>query len=345
MWEFFKFVGNCILEGWEAGDHVFAVIEGVCFVIGAGMLWLEKKHKLHKTWRKFEDWIMMGAFGVMILVFIGSSLFYVPFLHHKKLSDDNAQLTAASKSLANDLKSTQADLDRMKRLNEIDEKEQERKRLATLEESARQRDRMILAAATNVSPLRAVVSSVADGPVTKPSFAPGKRFDLSASETAFTDLERQNEAKAALAAMNTTESDLTTLRSSAPVFDYFITRLRSALSDLAESRRDHVFSDYTGMPPYITNGFQITAGLKTNAAWNFRMFFAGPGAMHIRCGAVSATIDAGGGGFDARFDIGKGTIWSTSGPISSYHTNLDELVSHMIVVQNRQSPLTNATPK
>lgn len=102
--EFIKFLGHCIWEGWETGDHVFAAIEGFCFVLAAGMLWLkERHHAAHKTWEKVEAWIMKIAFGLMVLVFFGSSLFYVPFAHHKKMEKALETANQSLKSYSNEL--------------------------------------------------------------------------------------------------------------------------------------------------------------------------------------------------------------------------------------------------
>src|SRR6266404_2421428 len=102
MWEFIRFVGKCILEGWEVGDHFFAFIESICFVAAAGVLW-HRKHTVHEAWEKWEKWIMKAAFIIFMTVFLGSSLFYVPFHHHTLLTQANEQLIKDGETNTNDL--------------------------------------------------------------------------------------------------------------------------------------------------------------------------------------------------------------------------------------------------
>jgi len=106
--DFIKFLGHSVLEAWEVGDHVFALIEGLCLLVGAGFLWFGKHHKLHGAWEKAEPWIMKGAFGMFLVVFFGSSLFYVPFKHHKESEKQIASMAKDLKDTSNELSTTKA---------------------------------------------------------------------------------------------------------------------------------------------------------------------------------------------------------------------------------------------
>lgn len=68
------------MEGWDVGEGIFAYIEGFCFLIWAGTLWLKKAHKLRSGWEDYEERIMKSAFAVFAISFLGSTLFVAPFL-------------------------------------------------------------------------------------------------------------------------------------------------------------------------------------------------------------------------------------------------------------------------
>src|SRR6266446_6879491 len=109
MWEFIKFLLESVLEGREVGDHAFAFIEGVCFLVAAGVLW-HRKHAVHEAWEKWEKRIMKAAFGIFLCVFLGSSLFYVPFIHHKNSEHTIENLTRNLGSTSNELLTVRAEL-------------------------------------------------------------------------------------------------------------------------------------------------------------------------------------------------------------------------------------------
>jgi hypothetical protein len=86
--EFLRFWWQCCLDGWEFGDRVFTIIEGICILVGTALLWDLKKGLL-KSWcvrweEKLERQIMKTAFLLLLASFITTTIFVAPFLQYRE---------------------------------------------------------------------------------------------------------------------------------------------------------------------------------------------------------------------------------------------------------------------
>src|SRR5438876_1172877 len=88
--EFIRFWRDCIVEGFHIGEHCFAFIEGICFLVGAGFLWAAKHHS---RWEKAEKLIMKWAFAIFAVSFLISTIFVAPFLKFSEEHKSSAQNT------------------------------------------------------------------------------------------------------------------------------------------------------------------------------------------------------------------------------------------------------------
>ena len=109
MWEFLGFWRGCLFEGWHIGEGAFAWIEGLCFLIWAGTLWLKKTHRLRKEWENYEEKIMKCAFLIFAIAFLISTLFVAPYIQYRdakkgvKISEHSSEFKQRALVLADQL--------------------------------------------------------------------------------------------------------------------------------------------------------------------------------------------------------------------------------------------------
>jgi len=122
--DFIRFWWHCLLEGWHIGEGCFAWIEGICFLVAAGLHW--RGHRQRKAWEdKWEPKILKAAFAIFSISFLVSTVFIAPFLQfrdsekeRKSAVNEVARLTptgsgdAPYQTLAKELTSAKAEAEK-----------------------------------------------------------------------------------------------------------------------------------------------------------------------------------------------------------------------------------------
>jgi hypothetical protein len=148
---------------------------------------------------------------------------------------------------------------------------------------------------------------------------------------------------------------LTLTSKCSPAFDYAIERLKSSLSAMAANNGDKILSNYKVIPESIadTQGNYATISMVANSNWNFTIGLQGFNAAQGRTVGMTISSDLGGTNsisalvaFHDRDSVietqvnycGK-SLLATNYALSSFETNIDELLTLVIGAQLESYPL------
>jgi len=347
--EFFTFWGQCMRDGFGFAWDTFGTFDIVCGLIAGICYWLKKSHQ-HRWEMKWEPLVRKWASIVIAATFLASMLFIAPFLQYNQSATAAQTSDRSAVTWSNECVSLRDQSDRAKEMKAEQERAKEAKRIADLEESARERDKMIIAAATNAeeSPRVAMLQAIAESPPRIPPRNPGEPFDLKSRDTAFDEFLSTVDAQRALDRIKSKREGAIWLTNSAPIFRYFMVNLHADLNDVAVSNGDTVTWNYKGTPESVDPGDFAFVKLECNSNWLFNMSFkgnSGDQTLDIWCGEMSAAIEVNesSGDMEVRLDIGgsKGRVLTKDCRISDYKTNVDMLISYLIPAQNRRVPIKN----
>ncbi len=366
--EFIRFWVGCVWEGWHVGEGVFGAIEGICFLVGAGLQWLKKSHRLHGIWERLEPKIMKWAFAIFAISFLVSTVFVAPFIKFRESEKERSVAT-------NEVASYRGAREAAKQTEEAEAKERQRKRDDALEAANRKRDRTIMEMVTNSNPARAAIVVIADTSPQVPAIISGKPFDLVAAENTLKDKEMQmaarkkvvsidNEEKDARDRMDLAQASSIEFTNCAPVFDYVITNLFGILSGPAFTNGELLSWNYTGLPVVTSSdrvlNLSIAPAAEKSNSWKIEITISRLNKNSFEMGITysvtrlnryrpmhqskwTATMGYGDKSFRSVFHflntegVSTETI-TTDFKSTEWKMGADEFINYMIAAKNRNPP-------